>query len=126
MVILILKHLAENYHLNDISKDIVWSINQLEELKKFYASEYQRTKENHYLNFQKEIQKYLTDYYNIIDKLGTHSTEELRLYKYIKNGLNVTKAVQKVAEENYLADQKPATETNIWIKYRKLKEFLQT
>lgn len=48
-----------------------------------------------------------------------------RLYIYLLNGLSITKAVEKVAEENYLNDVKPSSTDTIWkYYYPKLKKII--
>ena len=48
-----------------------------------------------------------------------------RIYVYILNGFSVTKAIEKVAEENFFNDEKPTTSNTIWkYYYPKLKKML--
>ena len=108
--------------MNDcqIIKDIIWSIEDLEHLANYYALEYQRTNQSEFQIKLNEISDYLQKYYDIVDKL--ESSIELKLYKYLKQGYSPTKAVEKVAEENYLNDIIPSSLPTIWRYYKKLKK----
>ncbi len=108
---------------NEATKDVVWTIEDLKRLKQFYEKEYERTQNTSFQLKLEEIHKYLSDYEHILEHLG--SSIELRLYKYINNGLSVTKAVEKVAEENYLQDKKPVSTSKIWLYYKNLKKIIE-
>lgn len=56
-----------------------------------------------------------------LNKLSTDNIE-YRLYMKIINGLNPTKAVKEVADENYINDIKPNSEAQIWKYYKNLKK----
>lgn len=70
---------------------------------------------------QKE--KLIEDCKNNLLKLSNYKIE-YRLYLYILNGLNPTKAVRRVADENYLNDITPCDPSSIWRKYQKMNEIL--
>lgn len=57
-----------------------------------------------------------------LDNLSKMDGIECRLYSYILQGFNPTKAISKVAEENYLKDIKPATERGIAKYYNNMKK----
>ena len=48
-----------------------------------------------------------------------------RIYLHMLNGLNPSKAVEKVAEENYMNNVMPNSIPAIWLYYRKLKKNLE-
>lgn len=48
-----------------------------------------------------------------------------RIYEKMLNGINPTKAVEQVAEENYLAGVIPCSIPTIWNFYKKLKKILK-
>lgn len=48
-----------------------------------------------------------------------------RLYSKILSGIKPTKAVEEVAEENYINDVKPSSIPSIWRHYNKLKKSLK-
>lgn len=50
---------------------------------------------------------------------------EYRLYSYLLQGYNPTKAIQKVAEENDIKGVKPATERGIIPYYKRVKKICQ-
>ena len=103
-----------------IIKDVVWSIEDLERLSEYYELEYQRTMNHYYEERRVEISEYLTKYKEIAKSLT--SSIEIRLYNYLASGLSPTKAVEKVAEENYLNDVIPSSIPAIWRYYKKLKK----
>lgn len=47
---------------------------------------------------------------------------EYRLYSYILQGYNPTKAIAKVGEENFINNIKPTTEMGIMPYYKNLKK----
>ena len=49
-----------------------------------------------------------------------------RIYLHMLNGLNPSKAVEKVAEENYINDIKPNAPSNLWKYYKKIQKKLKT
>ena len=67
---------------------------------------------------------------NILEKCKTNLSQLsdnqicYRLYLKMLNGFTPTKAVEKVAEENYLNDVSPSAVSKIWDYYRKLKKIL--
>lgn len=50
---------------------------------------------------------------------------EYRLYTALLSGLNPNKAVEKVANENYINDVKPNSTSGIWNYYNKLKKIIK-
>lgn len=69
---------------------------------------------------------------NLIDKCKdnlskmSNNSIEYRLYLKLLNGITPTKAVQEIAEENYLNDIKPTNESYIFrTSYKKIKELLK-
>lgn len=60
---------------------------------------------------------------NNLSKLTINSIE-YRLYLKILNGKSPTKAVEEVAEENYLNDIKPSSIRPIWEKYKNMKNII--
>lgn len=71
--------------------------------------------------FQKE--KIIDECKKNLSKLSNHKIE-YRLYLYILEGLNPTKAVKKIADENYINDISPMDVSSIWRKYQKMNEIL--
>lgn len=104
-------------------KDVIWSIEDLEKLEKFYALEFNRTSNIEFQKKRLQIHKYLQDYQEMLEKLD--SSIELRIYKYLKHGLNPSKTVKKVAEENYLNDVSPFSEPQIWRYYKKVEKLMK-
>lgn len=51
---------------------------------------------------------------------------EYRLYVNILHGLSPTKAVEKVAEENYYNNKKPTSISRIWEYYKKMQKKVKT
>lgn len=50
-----------------------------------------------------------------------------RIYLYMLNGLNPSKAIEKVAEENYFNGKTPATISTLWEKYyKKIKKYIKS
>ena len=108
----------------NFTNDFICSIEELKSLKKYYELEYHRTNnEKFQINFEK-IERYLNEYYNILEKI--ENSTELKLYKYLNLGLTPSKAVEKVANENYLNNLKPTSLSNIWNHYKKLQKILKT
>lgn len=103
-----------------IIKDVVWSIEDLERLSEYYQLEYQRTNNTYYEEKRVEINQYLKKYKEIANSLT--SSIEIRLYNYLCAGLSPTKAVEKVAEENYLNDIIPCSIPAVWRYYKNLKK----
>lgn len=48
-----------------------------------------------------------------------------RIYLHMLNGLNPSKAIEKVAEENYINDVKPASICVLWEYYKKIKKTIK-
>lgn len=72
----------------------------------------------------KEKEKLIEKCKDNLSKLSKNSIE-YRLYLNILNGLTPTKAVEKVANENYENDIKPSSVDRIWRNYyKKIKKFL--
>lgn len=61
--------------------------------------------------------------YNL-SKLSLNSIE-YRLYLKIMSGLSVTKAIESVAEENYINNIKPNSHTQIWKYYKNMKKIIK-
>jgi len=61
------------------------------------------------------------------NKLDKFSNNQIcyRLYYKILNGESLTKAVESVAEENYLNNIKPNSVSAIWRYYKKMKKYLE-
>ena len=93
---------------------------------------------------ERELKKVESDYSYILDLQNTKSDLENYLEKYKKNlselndieariyykivydGLNIMKAIEKVAEENYLNSQKPTDTIHIYKKiFPKVKKLLE-
>ncbi len=109
---------------NEYIKDVIWAIEDLKKLDKFYEKEFERTKDTSFSLKKDQIEKYLFDYEEMVDKI--ESSIELRLYKYLNKGYRATKAVEKVAEENYFNDIEPSSVRRVWEHYKKLQRILKT
>lgn len=48
-----------------------------------------------------------------------------RIYLKMLNGLNASKALEEVAEENYKNGIKPTSVSNLWTYYKKMKKMLK-
>lgn len=82
-------------------------------------------------NNNKDIQKKIEEKEKLIEKckdnLEKLSDNKIcyRIYRYMLAGLNPSKAVEKVAEENYFNNVKPNSTKIIWTNYyRKVKDIL--
>ena len=96
--------------------DLEIKIKVLEELKGHVDNE---------IELEKEIKEKKDLLNQCKENLKKLSDDDIcyRIYVYMLEGLNATKAIEKVAEENYLNDKKPTTTTAIWtIYYPKLKK----
>ncbi len=84
--------------------------------------EYLKKLEKRISSIEREID-YLEDkqetYY---DNLSKMDGIEYRLYFYIVQGIKPTKAIEKVAEENYMKGIKPTTERGIMPYYKNMKK----
>lgn len=69
-----------------------------------------------------EISKLEKTKQQYLDTLSKMDGIEYRLYSYILQGYNPTKAIDKVGEENYLKDIKPATKRGIIPYYKNMKK----
>ncbi len=67
-----------------------------------------------------KLQKYRTN----LSKLSNNKIE-YRLYLAILNGLTPSKAVEKVANENFMNQVKPSSVVGVWNYYYKLKEIIK-
>lgn len=82
-------------------------------------------------NSNKEIDELISSKEKALEKCKDNLSKlkngsiEYRLYINILNGMSPTKAVEAVADENYINDTKPSTYDPIWRRYRKLKELLK-
>ena len=47
-----------------------------------------------------------------------------RIYSKILDGLNPSKAIEEVAQENYINDVKPSSIPGLWIYYREIKKII--
>lgn len=85
-----------------------------------------RTEENKY-----EIDNKIKKKENLIkqckENLENLSSNQIcyRIYLKLLDGLTPNKAVEKVAEENYLKDLKPNTRNGVWNYYKKMKKILK-
>lgn len=61
------------------------------------------------------------------DNLSKLSDNQIcyRIYLHMLNGLNPSKAIEKVAEENYVNDVKPSSTQSLWLYYKKIKKILK-
>ncbi len=72
-----------------------------------------------------EINKQIEEKENLINKCKENLSKlsvnsiEYRLYLKILNGVKPSRAVEEIANENYLKDITPATPSKIWEKYYK-------
>lgn len=73
-------------------------------------------------NIEKEINKLETTKKEYIDTLSKMDGIEYRLYSYILQGFGANKAIDKVVEENYLRDIKPASKSGIMPYYNNMKK----
>ena len=98
--------------------DLEIKIETLERLKGHVDDE---EKLNRQINEKKIL---LEDCKNNLRKLSDNDIC-YRIYIYMLNGLNASKAIEKVAEENYLNDVKPTSTETIWkYYYPKLKKII--
>ena len=100
-------------------KNLLVEIEILEDLKRTASSN------------EKEISKKISEKKETIERCKSNLSKlengsiEYRLYLYILNGLTPSKAVAKVADENFQNDIKPSSENRIWRDYyKKIKNFL--
>lgn len=104
-------------YINDLNIEIEMLKQSLEECK----DENEYNKINVIIN---DKNKKMNKYKENLNKLSD-SKIEYRIYLKILNGLSITKAIEEVAEENYLNDTKPTTSYAIWkYYYPNLKKFL--
>lgn len=71
----------------------------------------------------KEKEKLINECKENLSKLSK-SKIEYRLYLYLLNGLSPTKAVAKVANENYINDISPFDPSSIWKRYKNLTKII--
>jgi len=101
--------------------DLTIEISILEDMKNNYADVSKINEITETLNNKKnQLQEYK-------DKLNKLSNNQIcyRLYSKILNGESLTKAVESVAEENYLNNVKPNSVSAIWRYYKKMKKYLK-
>lgn len=104
----------------DYSKPIVDSYKKYD--MKIRDDEYIKELDDKLESINKEISHLEDLKKTYLDNLSKMDGIEYRLYSYILKGLNPTKAISKVAEENYLRDIKPATERGIAKYYNNMKK----
>lgn len=82
---------------------------------------------------EKEIEEKISKKKELIERckenLSKLSDNQIcyRIYLYMLNGLNPSKAIEKVSEENYRNDIKPVDIPTIWTNYyKKMKKILKT
>ena len=100
-------------------------INDLEIEIKMLDEIYEENKNDVLLEKIQRKKRILENCKNNISKL---SIDKIcyRIYLYILNGYSVSKAIDKVAEENLYNDTKPSTPNHIWkYYYPKLKKVLE-
>lgn len=104
---------------------IVKCINDVKTELEVVDLELQRTGNNNpeLISKKEELVSYLEKYQNALKNMNDL---ESRIYcKIVFDGLNPMKAIEKVAEENYLKDIKPSTPLHIYQKYfPKVRKFL--
>ena len=104
----------------DFSKPVIDGYKKSE--IKIKDDEYIKKLEDKISRLDKEI-TYLEDkkktYY---DNLSKMDGIEYRLFSYMMQGIKPTKAIEKVADENYLKGIKPATERGIIPYYKNVKK----
>lgn len=79
-----------------------------------------------------EIDKKIQEKQELINKCKenlskmSNNSIEYRLYLKLLNGISPTKAIQEIAEENYINDTKPTNESYIFrTSYEKIKKLLK-
>ena len=65
----------------------------------------------------KKLNDLVEDYVNKLDQLEDISARIY--YKIVYEGINVTSAITKIAEENYIKDIKPSSVSRLWEYYKK-------
>lgn len=98
--------------------DLILEIKILEDIKKDASCDIEKI--NNQINAKKQLVEQCK---SNLSKLSKNKIE-YRLYLYILNGLKPTKAVKKIADENYINDITPADVSSIWRKYQKMNEIL--
>lgn len=101
--------------------DLTIEISILEDIKNNCNDILKNNEITNTLNIKKEQ---LEDYKNKLNKLSNNQIC-YRLYSKILNGESLTKAVESVAEENYLNNIKPNSVSAIWRYYKKMKKYLE-
>ncbi len=109
--------------MTNFEEDFIYSVEELKDIKKYYEMEYHRTNNSKFQNNLDEIEAYLNEYNKILENI--ENSTELKLYKYLNLGLSPSKAVEKVATENYLKDLKPSSIPQCWRYYKKLSKKLK-
>lgn len=78
-----------------------------------------------------QIQKQILEKEQLVEKCKKNLEKlsinkiEYRLYLALLSGLNPNKAVEKIANENYVNDIKPSSTSGIWNYYSKLQKILK-
>ena len=96
--------------------DLTIEIKILEDVKKGASCDIDKIDEE-----IKEKRKLIEKCKNNLSKLSNNKIE-YRLYLAILNGLNPSKAVDKIANENYINNISPSSIASIWRIYKKMKK----
>lgn len=61
------------------------------------------------------------------DNLSKLSDNQIcyRIYLHMLNGMKPSKAIEKIADENYMNDIKPNSPSKLWEYYKKMKKILK-
>ena len=100
--------------------DLMVEIDMLKELKK------SETNKSKIENMDKLIKSKMILISECKDSINRLSNYQIcyKIYLNLLSGLRPTKAVEKVADENYYNDIKPSSVSKIWDYYKKMKKLL--
>lgn len=101
--------------------DLKIEIDLLEELKNHETNEAKKSDMIDLINFKKDL---ITKCKDSLSKLSNNQNC-YRIYLNILNGLKPTRAVEKVADENYYNNLKPTSVSKMWNYYKKMKDLLK-
>lgn len=77
------------------------------------------------INSKEELEKYLQKYIKTLSQLD--DVEARIYYKIVYEGINPTRAIDIIAEENYLNDKRPTSSGHIFRKfYPKIKKEIES